>query len=58
MGVVAFTWFIIGVGIVGFTAIFISLRRALLFAMIWVMPIAASSWWKAITTQSTHVRGR
>lgn len=35
-----FAWFVIGVVVIPATAIFYSIRRAFLIAIIWVLPVA------------------
>lgn len=46
-----FAWFVIGVVVIPATAIFYSIRRAFLIAIIWVLPVAIP---RALHDMSSH----
>lgn len=46
-----FLWFLIGVVVLPFTAIFVSLRKAFMFAVVWSLPMVGPLIWRDITHQ-------
>lgn len=55
MAALSFLWFLIGVVALTFTAVFVSLRKAFMFFLMWSLPMVGPLVWRDITHHAPAV---